>query len=157
MDRRFDYAQKILLAVEVADAPRRLEGMPETYALFRRLPIPDVMRAFDATHSRLVQLVAGGRFQHVLQQHMGYWEERVPAGRQCYVHYAIGTDAVINAAFDRLKAESGLTLLGTYRVEPQSSAYPASFPFGATPDHLRLGEQFLLTKQSIFWFNFFPA
>jgi hypothetical protein len=157
MDHQFDYAQKILLAVEMAEAPRRLAGMPETYALFRRVPIPDVMRAFEATHSRLVQIVAGGKFQSVLQQHMGYWEDRVPAGKQCYVHYAIGTDAVINAAFDRLKTESGLTSLGTYRVEPQSSAYPASFPFGATPDHLRLGEQFPLTNQSIFWFNFFPA
>jgi hypothetical protein len=48
-------------------------------------------------------------------------------------------------------------LLGIYRVEPQSSAYPSSFPFGATPDHWHLGEQFSLTDQSIFWFNFFPA
>jgi hypothetical protein len=156
MDHQFDYAQKILLAVEFADAPRRLTGMPARYAVFRRLAVPDVMRAFEATHSRLVQLVAGARFQHVLQEHMGYWEERVPAGQQCYVHYAIGTDAVIDAAFERLKVESGLVLLGIYRVEPQSSAYPASFPFGATPDHLRLGEQFAFTDQSIFWFNFFP-
>jgi hypothetical protein len=28
MDRRFDYAQKISLAVEFAEAPRQLAGMP---------------------------------------------------------------------------------------------------------------------------------
>jgi hypothetical protein len=28
MDRQFDYAEKILLAVEFAEAPRQLAGMP---------------------------------------------------------------------------------------------------------------------------------
>jgi hypothetical protein len=82
------------------DAPRWLDGMPASYAVFRRMAIPDVMRAIDATHSRLVQLVAGGRFQHVLQQHMGYWEERVPAGKHSftgdadYVWYGMLLNAV---------------------------------------------------------------
>lgn len=73
------------------------------------------------------------------------------------MHYAIGTDDVITAAFDRLKANGGsFVLLGIYHVEPQSSAYPFSFPSGATPDHWRLGQYFSLTDASIFWFNFFP-
>ena len=55
MDRKFDYTQKILLAVEFADAPRRLEGMPATYARFKRLSIPDVVRAFDDTQNLFVQ------------------------------------------------------------------------------------------------------
>jgi hypothetical protein len=157
MDRQFDYTQKILLAVEFADAPWRMEGMPATYARFKRLSIPDIVRAFDETQNLFTQLITGRKFQNVLEQHMGYWEKRVPGGKQCFVHYAIGTDDVITAAFNRLKGDGGaFTSLGIYHVEPQSSAYPFSFPFGNTPDHWHLGEHFSLTNDSIFWFNFFP-
>jgi hypothetical protein len=157
MDREFDYSQKILLAVEFAEAPRRIEGMPAAaYARFKRLAIPDVVRAFDETHNMFTQLIAGGKFRDVLEQHMGYWEKTIPAGQQCFVHYAIGAEDVITAAFNRLKGD-GFALLGVYRVEPQSSAYPFSFPFGDTPDHWRLGEHFSLTEDSVFWFNFFPV
>jgi hypothetical protein len=156
MDRHFDYAQKILVAVEFADAPRQLQGMPAGYARFKRLAIPEVVRAFDESHNLFVQLIAGRKFKDVLERHMGYWEKSVPVGRQCFVHYAIGSNEVITAAFDRLKGEGGFVLLGVYHVEPQSSAYPSSFPFGDTPDHWHLGEHFSLTDESIFWFNFFP-
>lgn len=147
MDRQFDYAQKILLAVEFADAPRRIEHQPATYTLFRRLSMPELARAPQTDSA----------FKNVLTAHMNYWESRVPAGQHCFVHYAIGTDAIISAAFDRLKADGGFVLLGVYHVEPQGSAYPGSFPFGHAPDHWHLGEQFALTNESIFWFNFFPA
>ena len=157
MDRKFDYTQKILLAVEFADAPRRLEGMPATYARFKRLSIPDVVRAFDDTQNLFVQMIAGRKFRNVLEQHMGYWEKRVPDGKQCFVHYAIGPQDIITAAFNRIKGDGGaFTLLGVYHVEPQCSAYPFSFPFGDTPDHWRLGEHFSLTEDLVFWFNFFP-
>jgi hypothetical protein len=157
VDRKFDYAQRILLAVEFADAPRRLEGMPATYARFKRLSIPDVVRAFDDTQNLFVQMIAGRKFRNVLEQHMGYWEKRVPDGKQCFVHYAIGPQDIITAAFNRIKGDGGgFTLLGVYHVEPQCSAYPFSFPFGDTPDHWRLGEHFSLTEDSVFWFNFFP-
>ena len=58
MDRQFDYTQKILVAVEFAEAPRELAGLPG-YARFKRLSIPAVIRAFDETHSLFVQLLAG--------------------------------------------------------------------------------------------------
>lgn len=156
MDRQFDYAQKIFLAVEFADAPRQIEGMPASYARFKRLTIPDVVKAFDETHSLFAQLIAGRKFRDVLEQHMGYWEKKIPSGGACFVHYAIGAEDVIAAAFDRLKGDGGFELLGVYHVEPQSSAYPFSFPFGDTPDHWRLVDHFSLTEDSIFWFNFFP-
>lgn len=157
MDRQFDYTQKILLAVEYGDAPRRMEGMPATYALFKRLSIPDVVRAFDESHTLFVQLLAGRKFQNMLDKHMGYWQERVPAGKQCFVHYAIGSDAIINGVFDRLKSSGGdFVMLGVYHVEPQSSAYPFGFPMRPVPDHWFPEEQRTPTKDSIFWFNFFP-
>jgi hypothetical protein len=157
VDRKFDYAQKILLAVEYADAPRRMEGMPASYALFKRLSIPEVVRTVEQTQSSSVPPIGAAKFRNMLDQNMGYWEKRVPDGKHCFVHYAIGTDEVVTAVFDRLKAGgSGFVLLGIYHVEPQSSAYPYSFPSGTTPDHWRLGQYFSLTNDSVFWFNFFP-
>jgi hypothetical protein len=157
MDRQFDYTQRILLAVEFAETPKVLEGLPTTYERFKRLSIADVIQAFDETHNLFVQLIAGRKFRNVLEHHMGYWEKRIPDGKQCFVHYAIGPQQAIATAFERLKKDSGaFVLLGTYHIEPQSSAYPFSFPVGDTPDHLRLGEHFPLTDDSIFWFNFFP-
>jgi len=157
MDRQFDYAQRILLAVEIAEAPRLFSGMPASYTRFKRLTIPDVIKAFDETHSLFAQLIAGRAFRDTLERHMGYWQKRIPESKQCFVHYAIGSAEVISAAFDRLKAEPGLSLLGVYQVEPQCSAYPFGFPFGDTPDHWHLGQHFSYTAESIFWFNFFPA
>jgi len=157
MDRSFDYSQKILLAVEFGEAPLRMEGMPASYALFKRISIPDVVRAFDESHGLFAQLLGGRKFHDALDQHMGYWEQRIPVGKQCFVHYAIGTDAIIAGAFDRLKsAADGLVALGIYHVEPQCSAYPFGFPARAVPDHWFLGEERPPTNDSVFWFNFFP-
>lgn len=156
MDRRFDYTQKVLVAVEFADSPRQLANMPAGYAVFRRLTIPEVRQAFDETQGWVVQMLAGRQFQHVLDEHMGYWEKRVPAGRHCFVHHAIGPDSVIAAAYDRLKRDGGFVLLGIYHLEPQVSAYPASFPSGSMPNYWDLAETYAETPNSIFWFNFFP-
>jgi hypothetical protein len=156
MDRHFDYAQKILVAVEIGAEPQRLADMPATYSLFQRLSIPEIARA--AGESGRAGPASGPAFHAMVNRHMSYWEERTPAGQRCFVHYAIGDGETVARAFDRLAAAPGrFTLLGVYHVEPQSSAYPASFPVGPAPSHWNLGETFTLTQASIFWFNFFPA
>lgn len=158
MDRHFDYTQKILVAVEFAAAPRHLSDMPATYSLFQRIAIPEVVRTFAEVESLFVRLIAGRQFQSVLEHHMGYWEKRVPAGLHCYVHYAIGSEAEILRTFTRLKGESQpWVVLGIYHMEPQSSGYPFAFPSREAPSHWNLGETCGLTKESVFWFNFFPA
>jgi hypothetical protein len=116
-----------------------------------------VINAFDESHGLFTQLIAGRAFRDTLERHMGYWEKRIPQGKQCFVHYAIGAEDVIAAAFASLKQEAGLTMTGIYHVEPQSSAYPFSFPFGDTPDHWHADAPFHFTEDSIFWFNFFPT
>ncbi len=157
MDRAFDYSQKILLAVEFGAAARTPRDAPPGYAVFQRLSIPEVVRAFDESESLLARLLAGREFRNVLNQRMGYWEKRVPSGQQCFVHYAIGGDDVVASAFERLKGEGGWALIGVYHTEPQSSAYPASFPVGPAPYHWGPGEPPLaFTADSVFWFNFFP-
>jgi hypothetical protein len=157
IDRHFDYTNKILVAVEFADAPRKLDNMPPSYSVFQRLAIPEVMKAFDATQSWFVQLLAGRHFHEVLDERMGYWEKLIPAGKQCFVHYAIGAEDVVARAMERLKSRGGFVQLGVYHVEPQSSAYPFGFPRGTTPNHWDLGKTYPATADSIFWFNFFPA
>lgn len=158
MDRTFDHTQKILLAVEYAAAPRRLAGPLPGYSVFQRLGIPEIVRAFEENESLFVRLIAGRKFQTVLNAHMGYWEERVPAGRQCFVHYAIGGGDVIAPAFERLTSDAHPWVLrGVYHTEPQSSAYPASFPAGPAPNTWTPDEPFAFTPDSVFWFNFFPA
>jgi hypothetical protein len=88
---------------------------------------------------------------------MCYWEKRIPDGKQCFVHYAIGSRDIISTAFNRLPTDGdAFSLLGVYHIEPQSSAHPFSFPRSDTPDHWNLGEHFPLTDDSVFWFNFFP-
>jgi hypothetical protein len=157
-ERAFDHSQKIPLAVEFGTTPRTLPGKLPGYAIFQRLGIPEVVRAFDENESLFVRLLAGRKFASVLNQHMGYWEKRVPPGQQCYVHYAIGRDEVMTEAFEQLKGtERGWVLKGVYHTEPQSSAYPASFPVSPAPYHWSPDETLAFTQDSVFWFNFFPA
>jgi hypothetical protein len=59
VDRKFDYAQKILLAVEYADVPQRMEGMPAAYALFKRLSIPEVVRTLEEKQSSSARRITG--------------------------------------------------------------------------------------------------
>jgi hypothetical protein len=114
---------------------------------------PDNWNRFES-----VQKIGGARdFEGHRAGHMGYWENRVPPGQQCYVHYAIGRDEVITEAFEQLKGAQGWVLKGVYHAEPQSSAYPASFPVSPAPYHWSPDETLAFTEDSVFWFNFFPA
>lgn len=158
MDRTFDHTQKILVAVEIAAAPRSLKDMPPGYTVFQRIDLAEVERAFDEADGAVAPGLDRQKFHEVANRQMGYWQARVPAGKGCYVHYAIGSEEVIRHAFERLERdEDGFTLLGVYHTEPQSSAYPASFPVGPAPLTWSLGEEARFTKESVFWFNFFPA
>lgn len=156
MDRHFDYAQRILVAVEIGAEPVRLADMPLAHSLFQRLSLPEITQAAGASgHAAKAD---GPAFRALVDRHMSYWEERVPAGQRLFVHHGIGDAETVARTFDRLAAERGrFTALGVYHVEPQSSAYPASFPVGASPSHWDLGKTYGLTLESIFWFNFFPA
>ncbi len=156
MERNFDYTQKILVAVEFGLEPKKLSNMPPGYSVFQRLAIPEVVKIFNDTVNPVARLIAGRKFQSVLDKRMGYWETKIPAGQQCFVYYAIGNEDIINKAFNRLKETPGLAMTGVYHVEPQSSAYPLSFPVKPSPNHWNPGETHDFTKDSIFWFNFFP-
>ncbi len=158
MEREFNYSQKILVAVETGPAPRTIPDLPSSHAVFQRVGISEVVRAFGQNVNPLVRLLVGAKFRQVQDQRMGYWEKRIPAGQSCFVHYVRGTETEIAQVFDRFRAVTGeWLLLGIYHIEPQSSAYPFGFPFAPVPNHWDLGEVRSLTSDSLFWFNFFPA
>ena len=131
--------------------------MPATYARFKRLPIPDVVRAFDDTQNLFVQMIAGRKFRNVLEQHMGYWEKRVPDGKQCFVHYAIGPQDIITAAFNRIKGDgSAFTLLGVITSSRNARPIPSAF-HSATRRIIGASANISPSpKILVFWFNFFP-
>ena len=157
MNRDFDYSQRVLVAVEFGQQPRRPAGLPDTHAVFRRIAIPEVLDAFRRQVPAVARFFAGGRFRRVLDQRMGYWESKVPAGQSCFVHYVRGTAAAADKARTAFAEAGDWVSLGVYHIEPQSSAYPFGFPFGSVPDHWFLGQTHDYSEQSVFWFNFFPA
>jgi hypothetical protein len=139
------------VAVEIGAEPLPLTDVSATHAVFQRLSLSEIAQAAGAKG-------ADPGFRGMVDRHMSYWEDRIPAGQRCFVHYQIGEHENVVRSFERLAARADrFTLLGVYHVEPQSSAYPASFPGSPAPSHWRLGETRALTQDSIFWFNFFPA
>ncbi len=156
MNRSFDYSQRVLVAVEVGTEPSRPRGLPDSHAVFRRIGIPEVIAAFNAQVPALARLIAGRRFRRVLDQRMGYWEQRVPEGQSCFVHYLRGSADTVETARSAFEALGHWLSVGVYHVEPQSSAYPFGFPFGSVPDHWFHGSTRDYDEHSLFWFNFFP-
>lgn len=151
MDRSFDYTQKILVAVEIGAEPLQLTDVSATHAVFQQMSLAEIAQAAGARG-------ADPGFHGMVDRHMSYWEERIPARQRCFVHYQMGEHERVVRSFERLAATADrFTLLGVYHLEPQSSAYPASFPGGPAPSQWPLGETRALTQDSIFWFNFFPA
>jgi hypothetical protein len=157
INRSFDYSQRVLVAVEVGVEPHRPAGLPDTHAVFRRIPIAEVAEAFGRQVPLIARLILGKKFRRVLDQRMGYWESRVPVGQSCFVHYVRGNaEAMEKARIAFSAASNAWVLLGVYHIEPQSSAYPFGFPFNPVPDHWFHGRKRDYTPDSLFWFNFFP-
>jgi hypothetical protein len=155
--QQFDYGQKTLIAVEFAAAPRMLANVPTGYRVFERLPMAAVEHAFNEKINYFARLIAGRKFHEMLIQRMGYWENHIPVGHTCFVHYARGNEHDIAALYDQFAAQaSPFALLGVYHIEPQVSGYPYAFPDGEAPSHWFLGERHAETEHSAFWFNFFP-
>jgi hypothetical protein len=158
MDRNFDYSQKVLVAVEFNVKPSTLPVTGLQYTRFQRIAIPAVKEAFAKEINPLIRLLIGKKFANIVDQRMGYWESRIPAGQVAFVHYLIGSAQDIDKAYLELQASfSAFVMVGVYHLEPQSSSSPYGFPAGTVPSYYYLGEEKPFTENSVFWFNFFPA
>ena len=157
MDRLQIYRGLTLVGVEFAPTPSSLASVCKNGHVFERISAAEVqkiaeglMRAGAPAH--LPQLLK------VANERIGYWERKVPAGLKCFVHHARFEDEESAKAgyADARKRFPQFALLGLYRIDPSISIFPHAFPLNAAPNMWRPGEQNVLTKDSMFFLNFFP-
>jgi hypothetical protein len=161
MDRLHIYQTRTLVAVEFANIPSRLPRLSKEQHTFARIGLPEVKdivaqllkSSTDPQFSAQLE-----KLTHVANARFAYWENRIPQGSKGFVHYIrFDDDAAARAGLAELKAKlSHFALLGLYRINPTISFFPAAFPVDPAPNMWRLGEQNTLTKESQFFFNFFP-
>jgi hypothetical protein len=161
MDRLHIYQTRTLVAVEFANAPSRLPRMSREQQTFARIGLAEV----DDIVSQLIKSSTDPQFSaqlekltHVTNARLAYWENRIPRGSTGFVHHLrFDDDAAARAALAEIKAKfPHFALLGLYRINPTISFFPAAFPVDPAPNMWRLGEENRLTKESQFFFNFFP-
>jgi hypothetical protein len=162
MDRLHIYQGRTLVGVEFAAAPSSLSGLCKEPHVFERIGMPEVRQLTD----RLARTSPEGGFPAQLAQlldvansRLSYWEGRLPPGSKCFIHHArFDDEAQGRAGYARAKREfPDFSLLGLYRIDPSISLFPAAFPVDPAPNMWRPGETNMLTKDSMFFLNFFPA
>jgi hypothetical protein len=161
MDRLQIYQGRTLVGVEFAPTPSSLSSICKTAHVFERITITEVQKITEGLMrdntergfaAQLPQLLA------VANERIGYWERKVPPGSKCFVHHARFEDeqaAKAGYAEARRKFPE-FALLGLYSIDPSISMFPHAFPVHAAPNMWRPGEQNVLTKDSMFFLNFFP-
>jgi hypothetical protein len=161
MDRLHIYQTKTLVAVEFANTPSRLPRVSKEQHTFARIGLPEV----NDIVAQLLKSSTDPHFSaeleeltHVANARLAYWENKIPQGSKGFVHHIrFDNDAAARAAIAEIKAKfPHFVLLGLYRINPTISFFPAAFPVDPAPNMWRLGEQNTLTKESQFFFNFFP-
>ncbi len=161
MDRLHIYRTRTLIGVEFAQEPARLPRLSKLQHAFVRLGLPEIKdlvgqvirsnpdQQFSAELRDLMQ-VAGAR--------LAYWENKVPQGSQCFVHHIrFDDDAAARAGIAEIRTKfPHFALLGLYQINPAVSFFPEAFPVSPAPSLWRPGGHNALTKDSQFFFNFFP-
>jgi hypothetical protein len=161
MDRLSIYRTRTLVAVEFAKAPTRLPRLAPQQHTFARIGLPEVKNIVG----RLVESSNDPQFSAQVEQltrvanvRLAYWEERIPAGLTCFVHHVrFNDDAAARAGIAEVNAKCPhFALLGLYQINPGISIFADAFPAAPAPNMWRPGELNTLTKESLFFFNFFP-
>src|ERR1700730_13852715 len=160
MDRLHIYNTRTLVAVEFASTPSSLAGIGGRAHVFRRLDLAEttalhgeaVQAAEPAVALQLKPLMegVGGR--------VAYCDSLVPPGLKCFVHHVRFDDeargkagyAAVVAAFPKF------AMIGLYAIDPIISMFPQAFPVDPAPNFWRPGRTNELTKDSLFFHNFFP-
>src|SRR5262249_51713438 len=161
MDRLRIYEGRTLVGVEFAPTPSSLSGLSKNAHVFERISAPEIQKIT----AQLAQANAGGasaqmmKLLDVANARIAYWERKVPAGSKCFVHHArFDDEAQAKSGYAQARSKfPNFPLLGLYCVDPLMSMFPQAFPVDPAPNMWRPGEQNLLTKDSMFFLNFFPA
>jgi len=161
MDRLRIYKTRTLVAVEFASTPSSLAGLGGRAHVFRRLDFAETAALHhQAVRTTTEPMVARQMrdLMEVVKDRVAFWEKLVPAGLQCFVHHVRFADeargkagyAAAVAAFPKL------AMIGLYAIDPIISMFPQAFPVDPAPNFWRLGKTNELSKDSLFFLNFFP-
>jgi hypothetical protein len=162
MDRLRIYQGRTLVGVEFAPTPSSLASLCKNAHVFERISVPEIQKIT----AQLAHASPAGGFSAQMTQlldvanaRIAYWERKVPAGSKCFVHHArFDDEARAKAGYAQARSKfPHFPLLGLYCIDPLMSMFPQAFPVDAAPNMWRPGEQNVLTKDSMFFLNFFPA
>jgi len=161
MDRLSIYRTRTLVAVEFAKEPTRLPRLAPLQHTFARIGLPEVKTLVGrlVESSNDLQFTAQvEQLGHVANVRLAYWEDKIPRGLTCFVHHVrFDDDAAARAGIAEVKAKfPHFALLGLYQINPWISIFAHAFPADPAPNMWRPGEPNKLTKESVFFFNFFP-
>lgn len=160
MDRLHIYNTRALVAVEFSSRPSSLAAIGGRGHVFRRLSQAETTalhgQAIGADPAAAAQMK---RLMTVMHGRVAYWEERVPAGLDCFVHHVrFDSEASGKAGYARaVAALPGFAMIGLYAIDPVISFFPEAFPGDPAPNFWRSGTTNALTDASLFFFNFFPV
>jgi|FEC22Drversion2_1045045.scaffolds.fasta_scaffold01952_3 hypothetical protein len=160
MDRLQIYTTRTLVAVEFAASPSSLAGLGGRAHTFRRLDLAET----KALHAAAVKAASPRDAEHmkhlmaVVGDRVSYWEKRVPPGLQCFVHHVRFPDeAAGKAGYTKAVASFPQSaMLGLYAIDPVISFFPEAFPVDPAPNFWQLGKTNTLSKDNLFFLNFFP-
>lgn len=160
MDRLHIYDTRTLVAVEFSSRPSSLADIGGRAHVFRRLNQAET----TALQRQAVEAdpAAARQMEHlmtVVGERVAYWEKRVPAGLDCFVHHVRFEDEVRGKAGHARAVASfpRFAMIGLYAIDPVISFFPDAFPVDPAPNFWQPGKVNVLTDDSLFFFNFFPV
>lgn len=161
MDRLQIYNTRALVAVEFAPSPSSLAGLGGEAHVFRRLDGAATFELHGKAMRAAADPVAAGQMEHLIEvvgDRIAYWEKRVPAGSQCFVHHVRFADEAKGKAgyLEAVASFPQFAMIGLYAIDPMISYFPDAFPVEPAPNFWQLGKANTLTADSLFFFNFFP-
>ncbi|MDP1961704.1 MAG: hypothetical protein Q8K93_05825 [Reyranella sp.] len=161
MDRLHIYNTRTLVAVEFASSPSSLAGIARQAHTFRRLDLAESLALNGKAVRSAASPVAAEqmtRLMEVLKGRIDFWEKLVPAGLKCFVHLVRFNDEASGRAgyAQAVAAFPGFAMIGLYAVDPTISIFPQAFPLDPAPNMWQPGRRNEASKDSLFFFNFFP-
>ena len=161
MDRLHIYNTRTLVAVEFAATPSSLAGIAAHAQTFRRLDRAETAALHGDAVKATTDPTVGRQLMHLMEvvgERIAYWESLVPPGLRCFVHHIrFDNEARGKAGYAAaVAAFPTFAMIGLYAIDPIISMFPQAFPVDPAPNFWRPGKTNGLTKDSLFFLNFFP-
>lgn len=161
MDRLRIYKSRTLVGIEFAQTPSSLSSLSQDANVFERISAAEIQKLTDELARSSPEKGFSAQLSQLLgvaNTRLNYWERKVPPGSKCFVHHVRFDDEEQGkAGYAQARSKfAHFPLLGLYRIDPSISLFPEAFPVNDAPNMWRPGEKNVLTKDSMFFLNFFP-